>query len=726
MYTTPGVYFETVDRSRPAVGPLRTDIAAFAGYAERGPLHIPVKVTGWRQFTAIFGGVLPDGYLAYAVRGFFENGGAACHVVRVADPDAAKTAAALLPGADGAPSLRVFASYGELHDAATDAPQVDAGHPVRYENPGAWANRLSVSVQPASLGATRPLGSQPADGLTTYVAGLSGFQAGSIVAFRQRGLIAEKYRRVQAIDPHRKLITWDTPIAGLGMHKPGESDISGPLDLSADFDLETVEFSLFVHLDGQIVERHLGMSISPEHSRYVVDALRAASYLLDVEERSEWKEGAWREPKRWPADADRVPLLGGFDGVATVDKYDFLAALDALAKVDEVSLLAAPDLVLRPTAPTVRLRAQTELLPCKTLEPPPQGRLRGIVVERRGDTDVPLAGVRVQALESALPSVLTGADGTFTLEQLPIGRVTVILKRDGYYGAEVTTQSRLVLPMEAARFYMTPIAVPPALPLDDIFDVQDAMIRQGERGLYRVALLDPPPEMLSMENIQTWRARFDSAYGALYYPWLVITREDGVEPAMRSDVIQVPPSGHVAGLIARTDLDEGVHRAPANNQLSGVKALTELVDDAQHGILNPLHINCLRLLPGRGIRVYGARTLSSDPEWRYLNVRRLVSMIEEAMEDASQWVVFEPNNQILRQALTFSLNGFLNTLWRQGALAGDAPEAAYQVKCDEDNNPSAVIDGGQIIAEIGVAPTIPFEFIRFRLGRTVEAVEITE
>ena len=721
MYTTPGVYFETVDRSRPAVGPLRTDIAAFAGYAERGPLFVPVKVTGWRQFVATFGAPLPDGYLAYAVRGFFENGGAACHVVRIADPGAAQTGAVVLPGSDGAPSLRLFASYGELHDAATDAPQVDAGRPVRYQNPGAWANRLSVSVQPASLGATRTLGSQPADGLTSYVAGLSGFQVGSVVAIRQQDASVPEYRRVDAIDPHRKLITWDASIAGLGA-----------LDLSKDFDLETVEFSLFVHLDGQIVERHLGMSLSPEHRRYVVDALRVASNLLDVEVLVDWEGGAWRIPDRWPADADRVPLLGGFDGLATVDKNDFLTALDALAKVDEVSLLAAPDLVLRPTAPTIRPRAQTEILPCKTLEPPPQGRLRGIAVERRGDTDVPLAGVRVQALESALPSLLTGSDGMFTLEQLPVGRVTVILKRDAYYDTEVTAQSRLVLsedpesPNYAIPFFMVPIELPPALSLDDIFDVQDAMIRQGERGLYRVALLDPPPEMLSLEDIQTWRARFDSAYAALYYPWLVITREDSVEAAVRSDVIQVPPSGHVAGLIARTDLGEGVHRAPANDLLSGVKALTEIVDEAQHGILNPLHINCLRLLPGRGIRIYGARTLSSDPEWRYLNVRRLVSMIEEAVEDASQWAVFEPNNQILRQALTFSLNGFLNALWRQGALAGDAPEAAYQVKCDEDNNPSAVVDAGQIIAEIGVAPTIPFEFIRLRLGRTVEAVEITE
>lgn len=716
MYTVPGVYFETVDRSRPAVGPLRTDVAAFVGYAERGPLLVPVKVTGWRQFTATFGGPLPDGYLAYAVRGFFENGGAACHIVRVAGPDIAQAASVTLPGADGGDALRLVASYGELHDAATGTPVVDGAHPARYENPGAWANRLSVSLQPAGLGATRTDGAQPLNGLTTYVSGLSGIQVGSVIRISQDGVDMPEFRLVTAIDPHRRRITWDTPLAGLGT-----------LDLTRDFDLETVEFSLFVHFDGQIVERHLNLGLSAGHNRYVVDTMRAGSYLLDAEVLVDWNAGEWSDPARWPAPADRLPLTGGHDGLAkmvgdtlkTVEKADFLAALDVLAKVDEVSLLAAPDLVLRAEPPTRALRTSAPTVPCDVLEPPPKGQLHGQVRELHED-GAELAGVNVRILERAVAAVQTDANGKFALEELPVGRVTLLLEREGYYSLEVTAQSYIVPPGEPARFYLTPITQPPAFSLDDIFDVQQAMLRQGERGLYRVALLGPPPEMLGIEDIQTWRARFDSAYAALYYPWLIVKREDS------NEVIAVPPSGHVAGLIARTDLDEGVHRAPANHRLDGVKALTDLVDDAQQSLLNPLHINCLRLLPGRGIRVYGARTLSSDPEWRYLNVRRLVSMIEEAVEDASQWAVFEPNNQVLRQALTFSLNGFLNVLWRQGALAGDAPEAAYRVKCDEDNNPPNVIDAGEIIAEINVAPAIPFEFIRFRLGRTVEAVEVTE
>lgn len=717
MVTTPGVYFEALDRNRSAIGPLRTDIAGLVGYAGRGPLLVPVRVTSWRQFTATFGPPPAEGYLAYAVRGFFDNGGAACHVVRVADPDIARAASVTLAGEDGAATLRLWASYGELHDPASDAPVVAGEHPARYENPGVWANALSVSVQPAGLGATRTQGSQPPGGASTFVAGLSGFEIGSVVRLSQDGAGAPAFRLVVDRDPHRRRLTWDRPLAGLG-----------GLDLGHDFDLETVEFSLLFHLDGQIVERHLGLSLSPQHSRYVVNVLRAASSLLDAAVLVNWDTGEWSDPGRWPQAAARVPLSGGDDGLAamakttlrTVGKDSFVAALDALAQVDEVSLLAAPDLVLRPGTPVPKPRPVSVTDPCRVLEAPPKGRLVGQVLEHRAGGHVPLALVDVRVLERAAATLKTDAFGKFELQSLPVGRVTLLLERAGYHSLEVTAQSYIVPPAELARFYLVPIALPPAFSLDDILDVQQAMLRQGEQGLYRVALLDPPPEMLDIEAIQTWRARFDSAYAALYYPWLMVQPEGG------GDVIQVPPSGHVAGLIARTDLHEGVHRAPANYPLDGVKALTELVDDAQQGLLNPLHVNCVRLLPGRGICVYGARTLSSDPEWRYLNVRRVVLMIEEAIEDSSQWAVFEPNRHVLRQALAFNLSSFLNALWRQGMLAGDTPEAAYRVKCDDDNNLGGVVDAGQIIAEIDVAPAVPFEFIHFRLGRTVEAIEVTE
>jgi hypothetical protein len=413
-----------------------------------------------------------------------------------------------------------------------------------------------------------------------------------------------------------------------------------------------------------------------------------------------------------------MPFSGGRDGLATVDKNDFLAGFAPLEAVDEVSMLAAPDAVLNVAAPAATDESPPQPANCAELDPP-NGKLAGLVLDASRAEDRPLAGVTVVAPGTLAANQITGADGRFSLATLPVGLVTLRLQKSGYSAIETTAEARVNLAAEPVRFLMSPLSTPPALPADEVAEIQNAMLLQGVRGLYRVALLDPPDEALGFEAIQTWRARFDSTYGALYYPWLLISAADGQLRAL-------PPSGHVAGLIARTDLTQGVHRAPANAVLDGVKAVSDGVDDAQQGILNPLGVNCIRVLPGRGIRVYGARTVSSEAEWRYLNVRRLLLMIEEAIEEANQWTVFEPNNPVLRQTLTHSLNTFLNLLWRQGALVGDNPQAAYQVKCTDENNPPAVVDVGQMVAEIAVAPTIPFEFIRFRLGRTVEAVEVTE
>jgi phage tail sheath protein FI len=137
-------------------------------------------------------------------------------------------------------------------------------------------------------------------------------------------------------------------------------------------------------------------------------------------------------------------------------------------------------------------------------------------------------------------------------------------------------------------------------------------------------------------------------------------------------------------------------------------------------------INCLRAFPGRGIRVWGARTLSSDPAWRYVNVRRLMLMIEEAVDEATQWAVFEPHDSTLRQTLVHGVAGFLDTVWRQGALVGVTAEEAFYVKCDETTNPPDRVDRGQLVVEVGVAPTRPAEFVVFRVGRTVEELELVE
>jgi uncharacterized protein len=144
------------------------------------------------------------------------------------------------------------------------------------------------------------------------------------------------------------------------------------------------------------------------------------------------------------------------------------------------------------------------------------------------------------------------------------------------------------------------------------------------------------------------------------------------------------------------------------------------------GLLNPLGINCLRAFAGRGLRVFGARTVSSETPWRYLNVRRLISMIEESIEEAVQWTVFEPNDFLLRQTLVLTISTFLESLWDRGALVGETPDEAFRVTSDERDNPPGLADNGQLIAEVAVAPVKPAEFIILRLGRVADELQITE
>ena len=188
----------------------------------------------------------------------------------------------------------------------------------------------------------------------------------------------------------------------------------------------------------------------------------------------------------------------------------------------------------------------------------------------------------------------------------------------------------------------------------------------------------------------------------------------------------IPPSGHVAGIIARTDLRDGVHKAPANEIINWVQGLTLDVTAEWQAILNPAHVNCLRQFSGRGLRVYGARTLSSNTAWRFLNVRRLLILIEKSISMSIQWAVFEPNDFYLRQTLILAISSFLQALWQRGALVGGTPEEAFFVQCDEINNPPEVTEAGQLIIDVGIAPTSPAEFVVLRIGRTRDELEITE
>ncbi|MFR9728797.1 phage tail sheath family protein [Saccharopolyspora sp. MS10] len=243
--------------------------------------------------------------------------------------------------------------------------------------------------------------------------------------------------------------------------------------------------------------------------------------------------------------------------------------------------------------------------------------------------------------------------------------------------------------------------------------VQLAAISHCEQLGDRVALLDAPPG-LNAQQVRTWRmdeAGYDSRYATLYYPWIKV-----FDPSSGRNKL-VPPSGHVAGVWARNDAERGVHKAPANEVIRGAVDLETTLSKGEQDLLNPIGVNCVRAFAGRGIRIWGARTLSSDPAWRYLNVRRLFNYLEESILLGTQWVVFEPNDDRLWSSIRRNIGAFLTQTWRDGALFGRTPAEAFYVKCDRENNPQDSIDLGQVVCEIGVAPVKPAEFVIFRLSQ---------
>jgi hypothetical protein len=639
-------------------------VAGFVGFARKGPRDIPIPVESWRQFQAYFGDFTGSGYLAYAVRGFFENGGRRCWVVRVAS-SAATSASTVL---------------------RSPAPTPADIWLVQASSPGVWGNALDVTIRETHRAQTVSTGfSQPAPAYTV-VASVTGFSRGTLVRIAQDG-VTPIWKVVSDIDAANSRLLWvaprpeqrlpyDAPLTGFSGNRP--------------LFIQSVEYTLLVREANQLVRTYEGLSLVPEHPRYgpgVLPPMEIAANARPSPVLPAAPEPIVLEELRnvdrlsltgfQPLDVtDPAPLrlLGGADGLATLSVDDFIGeevdpldsdtvraqkqrGLHALDLVDEVAILAVPDIQIRPIEPPQR----SPLPPCvpdPCLPPPPPA-------------------------PAPSPPALIGD-------------------------------------------------LPPIFPDEAIYQVQAALVERCETLRDRIALLDPPfsashDNMAGAGAVRAWRSRFDCKYAAFYYPWLRVVDPLRLASGAGSGLTRdIPPCGHVAGQYARTDLNIGVHKAPANAPLGWVQDVTVAVNDVLHGVLNSTGINAIRPLPGRGVRILGARTVSSDTDWQFVNVRRLMMMIEKAIYVSIQWAVFEPNDATTRSKLRLALTSFLVALWQRGALMGDSPAAAFFVRCDETNNPPASRDNGQLLAEVGVAPSQPFEFVVLRVGRAENEFQITE
>lgn len=668
-YSTPGVYFEWLDP--PAqIGVRRTDIAGFVGVAPRGPLHTPCRLTSWTQFVSTFGPHVDQAFLAYAVEGFFANGGQTCWAVRVADPDWA--AAARLELRDGVGTM-------VLELTAT--------------SPGVWGREVTVQVLHGGTGrfsmlVRGPGGEQELWRDLSLIKGAPRYAPDVLNRDDNTGSRLLHLAVPAGLGPHTR------PPAGVWRLDGGQDGLAPAIDLrdrtgqptlrviatapGAEGDNLTITvtaepndlFGLTVEAPDGRRESWTGLTMKrptgkppvgspvPRDVEEMINHQLTGSRLIAVRDLG--------SPATWPANAPDPAAANLHDGAARLTgglrpahfsgdgaPLGTRWGLATLETVDEISIVAMPDIMPRPF----------------TAAPPL--------------TPAPLHCDR-------LP---------------PLGR------------------DRLDAEMEPPPPRDAPRELAPAFGSVTLRELQRELIAHCERLKDRVVILDPTSALVAPRAMLDDRRQFDSAYAALYYPWLRVpnrAQRDG--PLLWA----VPPSGHVAGIYAREDLRIGVHKPPANVLVELAQDVTTVVDDVTHGLLNDADVNAIRPYPGRGVRVAGARTLSSDPEWRYVNVRRLVTMIEEAIDEETQWTVFEPNSPQLWLDVDRVIRDFLDRIWRRGMLDGATAAEAFYVTCDAATNPPSGTERGRLVCEIGLQPPWPAEFVVVRIGKTAAGVEVIE
>ena len=588
-YLSPGVYVEEYDSGATPMQGVSTSTAGFVGLAERGPvIGQPQLVTSFADYTRMYGGYLSKAgygdarYLPYAVEQFFMNGGARAYIMRAVPGDA--KAASLTTGV-----LRVTAA-----------------------NPGAWAEKMRVTVVPSSKAKTQVF---DVDGADMTLKNADGFNAGDVVELFDGKTTA--YATIKSVLD--KVITLDAPCTlAVADTKVGTSKY-----------IRTCEITITARLD-DTVETYENLSLKPEALNYA-PVKTAKSDLIRVEVL----------PGKPAAAAAPAPVAKD-ENKDNKDKKDAPAAAPAPAKAAGITPY---DLCA--------------------------GVGEGMVLTLEG-----------------------GSDGS-VLNVTP----------DAYIGADDGPGKRTGLQAFQENGVVSVLAIPGVTAPE----VQAALIGFCENRKSCFAILDVPMDLKKTNDVATFRDMYDSTYAAMYHPWLQMFDAG----AKRTDYF--PPSGAMAGIYARSDNSRGVHKAPANEVVRGCTGLSCNYNVGEQDILNPIGVNLIRALPGQGIRVWGARTISSNGLWKYVNVRRLFIFIEESIKANTNWVVFEPNSETLWSRVTRTIETFLATCWRDGALAGSSPEQAFFVECGPTTMTQDDIDNGRLICQIGIAPVKPAEFVIFRI-----------
>ena len=755
-YLSPGVYVEEIASGPRPIQGVSTSTAGFAGLTERGPTR-PKLVTSWGDYLRWFGDTLDPkvAVTPHGVRGFFENSGRRAFIARVVSLAA------------GNPALPATIDL-QLQDAGGNVVPNSALR-LTAQGAGLWGSNIIVWVRNANradLNAVPPrdwvrvslyyyrdgaptefvdpenpnLATHPLRRAATVVEHYDNLTFAPGDSSNVETVLNSNSKLVHAafVDPNTNLpiaparpsntMTTNPPqllLASLATTDPAVTltattlpgvPLANPIDVTISVGTAASSYKLEISVSGAVVETY--DSIPDAAAGNILAAVNGISALVDLA----FAGGNFARP----TDVANAPL--NTPSYTLTPLRASLATSDATVRFTVTSLAA-----VRPNAPltatisngaaanSYKLQISVSGAVVEIYDNIPDatpGNILAAVNGVSGRVNVAFVGgnparpnnVANAPLDTStlalplLPSPLAnGTDGAAIVPADYAGDAAASPDlRTGLAGLEIIDEINLLLAPDEAR--------------EATGAITDALIDQCERLRERFAIVSTPAGSGAVQAVMPPR---DSSYGAVYYPWIrVPDRLNGTE--------LIPPSGHVAGIFARTDIERGVHKAPANEVVRGMntrdinavrKPLEFAIGRGEHDILNPRGVNVIRdfRADGRSIRVWGARTMTSDPLWRYINVRRLFLYVEESIDEGTQWVVFEPNYEPTWARVRQSVSNFLLQVWHNGALRGITQDEAFFVRCDRTTMTEADIDAGMLICEVGIAPVKPAEFVIFRI-----------
>lgn len=679
-YLSPGVYVEEVDTGSKTIEGVSTSTAGFVGMTERGPTTgLPTLVTSFADYQRKFGGYFNFGitdanYLPYAVDGFFTNGGKRLYIVRV--PGSGATAA---DGTTQGGLVTRLVSDTNLTSPAEIKPMTQRGIQV------------DTKVELVML----------KDGVTTKSGAIAvkSVNATSGVVTLKADLTAVFEARYTTVYTDTSTLDVDGLITAAATPTTARPDSFG---LAAS-DVGSWGRSITIQATHESAARttYVSVDIAAADGNNPVQVASTAGFYAN----------AWVEINRGDHKLYRKVL--SVDGVVLT--LDGTALLDADLKHEASA--TATTISTCEFKLTVAYGSVAEQYAGLTLE-----NITGRYYADRINNESALIAVTSPSPSDTHPFLFPSGDvlpsgGMRTSSSVLLFQLTNNGADGGapsasdYKGTDGGPGLRTGIKALEDIDQVSIIAAPGIT--DSV--VQGALIEQCELLKDRFAIIDPQNSKQTIDEIITQRQQYDTKYAAIYYPRLTV-----FDPLTDLD-ISLPPSGHMAGIYARTDIERGVHKAPANEVIRGITGLELTINKGEQDILNPMpyNINVLRdfRTDGRGFRVWGARCITSDSDWKYINVRRLFIFIEESIDQGTQWVVFEPNDEPLWARVRRSVSGFLTNVWRDGALQGKKPEEAFFVRCDRTTMSQDDIDNGRLIMLIGIAPVKPAEFVIFRIGQ---------